>query len=47
MSVIQGSVYASGRGNMQLINVETQWECDMAAMLLILAIAHCKVFTNF
>lgn len=47
MSVIQGSVRASGRGNMQLVKVETRRECDMAAPLLILDIAHCKVFINF
>lgn len=47
MSVIQGSVRARGRGNMQLVKVETWRECDMAAPLLILDIAHCKVFINF
>lgn len=46
-SVIQGSVHARGRGNMQLVKVETRRECDMADPLLILDIAHCKVFINF
>lgn len=47
MSVTQRSVYTTGKGNMQLINMETQGERDMAALLLILDIAHCKVFINF
>ena len=47
MSVIQGSVWASGKGNMQLIKVERQRECNVAAPLLILDITHSKVFINF